>query len=133
MAITTELTQDVMQVCRNGHVITDLLRSCPANGLAHCDRCGEATLDRCPNCGQELPGAVLLPGLTPVGARQPPLFCSVCGAAFPWVRPDAAPSSTALAQLEALLRRVPRVVRQLRVRQDGRPPFRVEDEKDLED
>jgi hypothetical protein len=28
---------------------------------------------------------------------------------------------------------VPRVVRQLRVRQDARPPFCVEDEKDLED
>jgi hypothetical protein len=39
--------QDVMQVCRNGHVITGLLRTCPERGLSHCDRCGAPTLDRC--------------------------------------------------------------------------------------
>jgi hypothetical protein len=35
--------------------------------------------------------------------------------------------------LEHLLRRLPRVIRQLRARRDGRPPFRVDDERDLED
>src|SRR5258708_4057366 len=112
MGPTDNLVQDVMQVCRNGHVITDLLRSSPGNSLAHCDRCGAATLDRCPTCGGELPGAVIVPGLTPVGARQPPLFCPNCGAAFPWARraaQPAAPPSTALARLEAMLRRLPRV------------------------
>src|SRR5262245_45814911 len=133
MEVSHDLVQDVMQVCRNGHVITDLLRSNPGNGLIHCDRCGEATLDHCPPCGEELRGAVLVPGWPPIGARQPPQFCPVCGMAFPWARRGAAPASTALAQLEALLRRLPRVVRQLRQRQGGRPAFRIEDEKDLED
>src|SRR5438874_339984 len=134
MANADDLVQDVMQVCRNGHVITDLLRSSPGSGLAHCDRCGAATLDRCPTCGRGLPGAFIVPGLQPVGARRPPLYCPACGAAFPWARePRPAGAPTALARLEALLRRLPRVVRQLRSRQDGRPPFRVEDEKDLED
>jgi hypothetical protein len=42
--------------------------------------------------------------------------------------------ATALVRLEELLRRLPRVVRQLRDRQAGRPPFCVDpDEKDLED
>lgn len=133
MANPTELVRDVMQVCRNGHVITDTLRSCPGDSVAYCPRCGEHTLNGCPGCGEPLPGAVREPGLPPLGVRQPPLFCGVCGTGFPWARPTAAPPSTALAQLEGLLRRLPRMVRQLRTRQEGRVPFRVEDEKDLED
>ena len=38
--------QDAMQVCRNGHVITDLLRTCPERARTHSDRCGAATMDR---------------------------------------------------------------------------------------
>jgi REase_DpnII-MboI/Uncharacterized protein conserved in bacteria (DUF2321) len=125
--------QDVMQVCRNGHVITDLLRTYPERGLTHCDRCGAATVECCLTCGRELPGAVYVPGLLPVGGRQPPWYCATCGAPFPWAdRPSPAAPGT-LALLEPLLRRLPRVVRQLRVRQGDRPPFRVEDERDLED
>jgi hypothetical protein len=41
--------------------------------------------------------------------------------------------SEGLATLEVLLRRLPRVVRQLRVRQADRPAFRVIDELDVED
>jgi hypothetical protein len=125
--------QDVMQVCRNGHVITDLLRSCPEGGLLHCDRCGAETLDRCLTCGRELPGAVTVPGLLPVGARQPPGYCATCGAAFPWTQRRRPPRTEPLALLENLLRRLPLVARQLRVRHGDRPTFRVVDESDLED
>jgi hypothetical protein len=126
--------QDVMQVCRNGHVITDLLRAYPDRGLSHCDRCGAATLDRCATCGLEIPGAGHVPGLVPVGRAQPPDFCSGCGASFPWsskTEPEPAPDP--LANLERLLRRLPRVIRQLRSRHGNRPPFQVTDERDLED
>jgi hypothetical protein len=133
MPTADDWVQDVMQVCRNGHVITDLLRSSPERGLAHCDRCGAGTLERCPTCGQELPGAVGVPGLRPLGARRPPLYCSTCGAAFPWAERPRPAGPEPLARLEALLGRVPLVVRQLRRRQGERPPFRVEDERDLED
>src|SRR5271166_5959126 len=102
MAAVDDGVQDVMQVCRNGHVITDRLRQEPQRGLAHCDRCGAATLDSCPTCGQGLPGAVVVPGLAPVGAR-PPLYCSTCGAAFPWNEPARTGDSEQLARLEALL------------------------------
>src|SRR5438128_1256596 len=100
--------QDVMQVCRNSHVITDLLHTYPDRGLSHCDRCGAATLDRCATCGLEIPGAVHVPGLVPVGRSQPPQFCSACGAPFPWshkAEPETA--SDLLANLERLLRRLP--------------------------
>jgi hypothetical protein len=125
---------DVMQVCRNGHVITDLLHTFPERGRGHCDRCGADTLERCPTCGRELPGAVYVPGLVPVGNRRPPQFCATCGAAFPWTeRPPFSSPSGPLRQLETLLRRLPLVVRQLRARQGERPPFAVEDVGDLED
>jgi hypothetical protein len=126
-------TQDVMQVCRSGHVITDLLRTRPESGLPHCDRCGAPTLDRCQTCGRELPGAIAVPGLQPVGARRPPHYCPACGAAFPWTGRPPSGGPAPLATLEDLLRRVPRAIRQLRVRHGDRPPFRIADERDLED
>jgi hypothetical protein len=124
---------DVLQVCRNGHVITDLLRTFPERGLSHCDRCGAATLDHCATCGQSLPGAVYVPGLVPVGRPQPPRFCPCCGAAFPWTQRPSAAAASPLTVLENLLRRLPLVIRQLRSRHGDRPPFRVEDEHDLAD
>jgi hypothetical protein len=133
MSTPSVAVQDVMQVCRNGHVITDLLRTCPERALAHCDRCGAVTLDRCSTCGRELPGALVVPGLQPVGVRQAPSFCSTCGAVFPWTKPRHPPKLQALAVLEAMLRRLPRVMRELRVRQTDRPAFRITDERDLED
>jgi hypothetical protein len=116
MSKLVEHAQDVMQVCRNGHVITDRLRSCPERALSH-----------------DLPGALVVPGLHPVGAGQPPRCCSTCGAAFPWTRQARPPKREALVILDHLLRRLPRVIRELRVRHADRPPFRVTDERDLED
>src|SRR5262249_28045203 len=134
MPLTSEpCGQDVMQVCHNGHVITDLLRSHPERGRDHCERCGAQTLCQCPTCGQELPGAIPVPGLLPVGEGQPPRHCSRCGAAFPWARPTTHFFAGPLAGLEVWLRRLPHAIRQLRNRQGTRPPFRVEDERDLED
>ena len=121
-----------MLVCRNGHVITDRLRGCPEQGLSHCDRCGAATVSCCLTCGLELPGALALPGPVPIGRLRPPSYCGQCGAAFPWA-PRPRPAADPLATLEALLRRLPLVARQLRTRQGDRPPFRVEQPGDLED
>ncbi len=133
MSSIADSAQDVMQVCRNGHVITDLLRTCPERALTHCDRCGSATIDCCETCGRELPGAIVVPGLHPVGVRQAPRYCPACGAAFPWTTRRRPPKREALLVLENLLRRLPLTIRQLRVRHGDRPPFRVADENDLED
>jgi hypothetical protein len=51
---------------------------------------------------------------------------------LPWVRPRRV-GPEPLATLEQLLRRLPLVTRQLRWRQGPEPPFRVDDERDLED
>jgi hypothetical protein len=133
MTANHDPVQDVMQACRNGHVITDLLRTCPERALTHCDRCGADTIDCCPTCGQELPGAFVVPGLQPVGSRQRPQYCAACGVAFPWTERVTPAGPGALAELESLLSRLPFVIRQLRVRHGERLPFRVEDKWDLED
>jgi hypothetical protein len=131
---TATVCRDVLLVCRNGHVITDHLKTCPEQRLTHCDRCGATTLDRCQTCGQFLPGAAVLPGLLPIGEPPLPQFCATCGAAFPWTRRGPAPSPLSpMGQLTALLRRLPHVARQLRHRQGDRPPFRIEEDRDLED
>jgi hypothetical protein len=125
--------QDAMQVCRNGHVVTDRLRTCPERASTHCERCGSTTMDRCGTCGHELPGAIVVPGLHPLGVRPAPSYCAMCGAAFPWTTRRRPPKREALAVLETMLQRLPLVIRQLRVRHADRPPFRAVDEYDLED
>jgi hypothetical protein len=132
MATDIDSAQDVMQVCRNGHVITDRLRSDPDSGRTHCDRCGAATLDHCATCGADLPAAAGLLGLVPIGTWPAPRHCPTCGAAFPWGR-NPRPGPEPVAVLEALLRRLPLVIRQLRWRQGDRTPFKVDDQRDLED
>jgi hypothetical protein len=67
---TGDAQQDVMQVCLNGHVITDLADLHPERRRTACDRCGAATIDRCPTCGTKLPGAASVPGLATVGTRR---------------------------------------------------------------
>jgi hypothetical protein len=124
---------DVMQVCRNGHVITDLLLGYPERGVWHCDSCGAPTIDRCATCGEKIPGAVYVPGLVPAGSRPPPSYCARCGAPFPWTPGRRSARVYSPALLERLLRGLPRVVRELRSRHSTRPAFCVEDEYDLED
>jgi hypothetical protein len=123
-----------MLICRNGHVISERLHTCPDQRLSHCDRCGAATLDRCLTCGWELPGAPLMPGPVPIGKRRPPQYCLLCGASFPWTQ-RARPTSGGgpVALLESLLRRLPLVARQLRARTGSGVPFRIEEQRDLED
>src|SRR5262249_9639524 len=78
-------------------------------------------------------GGIAAVGLHAVGTRRPPLYCSACGAAFPWTEQPQRAVPEPLARLETMLSRLPRVIRQLRVRQGEKPPFRVTDERDLED
>jgi hypothetical protein len=124
---------DVMQVCENGHVITDVLLSQPGRGQRHCDRCGAATLDSCPTCGQKIPGSVPLAGLRTTGYPRAPACCATCGAPFPWSRRHERCTQSETGDLEQLLRRVPAMVRQMRSRYSTRPTFSIADEHDLED
>ena len=125
--------QDVLLVCQNGHVITDRMRHGGDEIPAACDRCGAATLHSCPTCGQDLPGAIVVPGLHPTGLLRPPACCERCGAAFPWTKLVAPAPVPAVTVLEGLLKRMPRVIKQLRFRSGERQPLRIQDETDLDD
>ena len=133
---------DVLQICRNGHLVTDRLRSCPEDSRPYCDRCGAPTMFACSTCGKDIAGS----GLTLSGRQGPPHACAHCGAIFPWSQRAAgltpavrtaginAPArSDERFPLETLLRRLPLVIRQLRDRRPNRPAFRVQDDHDLED
>lgn len=72
---------DVMQVCVNGHRITQYAKSEPATRRNFCKDCGEPTIDACGACG------------SPIGATHDsrfaashsvPKYCSGCGSAYPW-------------------------------------------------
>jgi hypothetical protein len=132
MSVFLDESRDVMVVCHNGHVLTDRLRDYPELQSSRCEKCGAPSLCRCPTCGLGLPGATPSSGLVTVGQRQPPRYCSACGAAFPWVKKFTAPPGELLASLEKLLRRLPRTVRELKLQAGARPPFRLDEERDLE-
>jgi hypothetical protein len=122
-------TRDRMLVCRCGHLITDRLTTRPDLRLPRCDRCGADTLDRCDTCGTLLAGALSVHGLDPIGSR-PPAFCTTCGVAFPWTAEPTPPDESPLGRLEHLLRRLPRVARELRLLPGSRSDVR--EERDLD-
>ena len=64
----------------------------PGRRRTACDRCGAATIDRCPTCGTDLPGAIVVPGLAAVGTRAAAACCRSAGAALPWTR-DSQPAA----------------------------------------
>ena len=126
--------RDVMQVCRSGHVITDLLHTYPERGLSHCDRCGAVTFDRCPTCGRQLPGAPMCPAWCRSASCRRRSIVLSAGPCFPG--PIGRP-------LRVLPIRWPSWSRSCAgyrwssvscaYRQGDRSPFRVVDERDLED
>ena len=129
---TTDIERrDLMLICRNGHVITDRLRARPDLRLPRCDVCGADTLDRCPTCAHLFAGAFPVPGFEPVGTRGAPAVCTTCGTTFPWARPEEPATYEPLSRLERLLRRLPRLARELGRRQ--RAPLVVRDDRDLDD
>lgn len=76
---------DVMQVCLNGHKITDSYRSSSELGQPRCDKCGEETIHECPECGSFIRGRYNVPGiadLTP--GPDPKEYCHDCGEPYPW-------------------------------------------------
>ena len=76
---------DVMQVCVNGHKITQSLRSSPEFGKSYCPHCGAPTVSKCQKCQTDIQGDYHVPGVLSAGFNTPvPAFCHGCGEAYPW-------------------------------------------------
>ena len=75
---------DVMQVCLNGHKITDTLNTWPQHGKQHCSDCGAATISKCQHCQADIRGFYHAPRVFGGSGPKAPAFCHTCGKCYPW-------------------------------------------------
>jgi hypothetical protein len=47
---------DTMQVCENGHIVTDMAVKHPEYRVNRCPKCGAATIMACEKCNVAIPG-----------------------------------------------------------------------------
>lgn len=76
-----------MQVCKNGHYITERYHSEPDQRESHCHKCGAETIIACQSCGEEIEGEDLDSSVIVVAKPTIPEYCSECGAPYPWTEP----------------------------------------------
>lgn len=81
-----EETYDIAQICLNGHIINKTYERIPEYNKEYCDRCGEKTINQCPNCKNSIRG-LLWPGAYTFEYQEYvlPLYCDACGNPFPWI------------------------------------------------
>lgn len=75
---------DVMQVCQNGHKITEYATTQPISKEAFCSRCGAPTITACESCGKPIRGYRHIPGVFSAQTRPVPKYCDGCGMAYAW-------------------------------------------------
>lgn len=86
---TQEPSYDVAEVCTNGHVTNTAARARPQHSQKHCQKCGAATITKCPKCNGDIRGEYrgTVPGLmVDDGSFPAPPFCVQCGEPFPWTK-----------------------------------------------
>ena len=127
-----------MQVCLEGHMITDRLNGSPEQGKAYCPKDGSKTISACAKCNNLIPGSKPRPpgsfGHSP--GPSVPDCCEFCGSAYPWTGKKAATNASLIrvdSTLMNLFDRFPIVARQLRQRYSNRDPLDVTDEYDVQD
>lgn len=76
---------DIAQVCMNGHVTNSSFITYPEDNRAHCPKCGEKTLNTCPQCNKSIRGAYH-GDIPTLGHYLPPSFCEHCGSPYPWTK-----------------------------------------------
>jgi len=132
---------DVMQVCVNGHVITDYYNAMPEDREEFCDVCGQKTMVACPKCKSPIRGGLLTMGMPLEGEPAPiPDHCPACGAAYPWKEAEEKAEqqgttrlTDALAVVERICSRFHLVAQELKKRRDARTPLTISDEYDVQD
>jgi len=73
-------TQDVAQICLNGHLINRQVQANPQKNEKFCSRCGAETITACKDCNNHLKGYIK----GQVNFLYIPNFCPNCGKPYPW-------------------------------------------------
>lgn len=85
MRHSNEPYYEVAQVCLNGHVITKIYNISLERRKSFCDKCGAPTIHQCQNCGENIQGEYMVPGMAAGGfTKKAPVYCFNCGEPFPW-------------------------------------------------
>lgn len=93
---------DTMQVCMNGHQITNFAQSQPESRKKGCPDCGAETLMACPKCEMPIPGHHHNPGVLSIGIDPVPAFCENCREPYPWtVKKTKQGSNPAIAAVDS--------------------------------
>lgn len=133
---------DTLQVCLNGHLITDHFHNNPHDRKDHCSICGEKTTYTCQGCNKEIQGARLMRIngiLCPNYDKTPiPDYCKHCGLAFPWTEKKKDLDTlqnlpNAIKLVENICIKFHLIAKQLRSRHGGRNTLEVNDEYDVQD
>jgi hypothetical protein len=77
---------DIMQVCLQGHKITEYYSSQPEHRQNYCEQCGSETITSCQECGADIRGNYDVEGAAVVGSETDvPSYCHDCGEPYPWM------------------------------------------------
>lgn len=80
---------DTMQVCLNGHKITDMYFDAPEERQEKCHKCGEDTIHTCPECGEKIRGRLINDeNWLPSTQKDIVNRCHNCGEKYPWAPDD---------------------------------------------
>ena len=116
---------DVMQVCLNGHIITDYYYLKTHLRKEYCPKCGAKTI----------PSNVSIPSLITV-----PKMCEHCGKPFPWTKEKEEVAKNGEKQnfgnidfINKICEKFPIVVSNLNRRHANRSGINIEDEYDVQD
>ena len=124
-----------MQICENGHKITQYLKSEPQLAKEFCNLCGAKTISKCPKCDADIKGLEL--DTTVIFDKSIPEYCDSCGEPFTWKGKNNKGSPETKVEVNKIIDKVflkfHEVVKQLQKRHDNRETLVVKDEYDVQD
>ena len=76
---------DIMQVCRNGHVINDSYQYSPEKNQDYCQKCQQPTTTKCDNCQTPIQGRTHYRNVVAFHFKmKAPDYCKNCGTPYLW-------------------------------------------------
>lgn len=137
-------TQDIQEVCMNGHQTTDSYNRSPEFRKNFCTTCGLPTIHNCPSCGNHIKGKLHYDRVVDLSGRGTPVpdICEYCGKDFPWRKKqnkinELKESSNFENEVSFLIKticdRFHLVAQKIRQRYNDRETLHIKDEYDVQD